>query len=143
MKQVLTVFLIAIGSFTLTAQTDSYTGTYERYIAPTNAGARTRTLILNPDGTFTFSEHRAKHPSQPEELKSGKGTWKVEKPNVIYFYVDEEKDMDNAHVLNFNNSKARFTQKSPRDKSDRIIPTSIRFYDSEISWIKGMKLLKK
>jgi len=143
MKQLLIIFFIYIVSYNITAQADSYIGTYERYMAPVNAGARTRILSLNADGTFTFSEHRAEHPSQPEDLKSGKGIWKVEKPNVIYFYVDEEKDVDDTFVLNFNNSKARFTQKSPRDTSDRIIPTSIRFYDSEIFWVKGMKLLKK
>lgn len=60
---------------------------------------------------------------------------------LIYFLTDSE-DFDEIHTLNFNNTKARFITKSPRDKSNKDIKTSIEFYDSEISWLKRNYFLK-
>ena len=125
----------------LTPQESTYVGTYERFSDPVNAGARTYRLILNANGTFSFHLHREAHPSQPEKNRYGKGTWKLEKKHVIYFYTDST-DLDTKFQLDFDTSKARVKRKSPRDKSDRIIKESLRFYDSEIFWIKGLELFK-
>ena len=45
--------------------------------------------------------------------------------------------------MDFTGSKARFNKKSPRDKSDKIVKESIRFYESDLSEIKGLELFKK
>ncbi len=115
-------------------------GVYEMRIDATN-GRIIDTLTLNSDGTFVFHEYdKVEGGLPPERDTYGKGKWKLEK-NVILFSVDKN-DLDKKHTLNFNNSKARFISKSPRDKSEREISTSIKFYDSEIFWIKGRTLLK-
>ena len=46
------------------------------------------------------------------------------------------------HTLNFTNTKARYITKSPRDTSEKEVKNHLRFYDSEISWIKGNKLFR-
>ena len=99
-------------------------------------------LDLKVDGTFTFHIYRKISHKNPEENFYEKGTWKVEKENVIYFYTDIESDIDEKYTLDFNNTKARYITKSPRDKSDKIVKTHLRFYESETSWLKGYKLFK-
>lgn len=100
------------------------------------------TLTLNADGTFVFHEYD-KHDGgvPPERNKYAKGAWKLHK-NLIYFSTNQS-DFDEKHTLDFNNTKARFISKSPRDKSDRVIETALLFYESEIPWVKGRRLLKK
>ena len=48
-----------------------------------------------------------------------------------------------TYTMNFSNSKARYITKSPRDKSDKVLKTSLRFYESDIFHIKGLELFKE
>lgn len=132
-------FLLLLSS--LIANSQDVVGNYEVRYESSNALTIDK-LILNADGTFVFHEYD-KHDGgiPPERNKYGKGTWKLDK-NLIYFTTDKS-DFDEKHTLNFNTTKARFISKSPRDKSNRDIKTSIRFYESEIFWISGRTLLKK
>lgn len=102
-------------------------------------------LALNLDGTFIFQVYDKNYSMTPnktnERNKYGKGTWKAEK-NLIYFYADEKTDFDEKYTLDFNNTKARFITKSPRDKSDRVIKTALLFYESDIFWVKRWQLFK-
>lgn len=137
------IFLVfSLFNVPISAQNNSseISGVYEMRIDVTNA-LIIDTLTLNSDGTFVFHEYD-KHEKgiPPERNNYGKGSWRIEK-NVILFSVNKN-DLDTKHTLNFNNSKARFISKYPRDKSDREIRTSIKFYDSEIFWIKGRALIK-
>lgn len=124
-------------------QTTTYTGVYEMRYELSNGGLLERTLSLNPDGTFLFHLFKKIDSSQPEDNKYAKGIWKVEKEHIIYFYTDHKTDIDEIHTLNFNNTKARYHSKSKRDKSERIIKKSLIFYNSDIFWVKSMKLFKK
>ena len=68
----------------------------------------------------------------------GKGEKKL-----IFFYTDTTREVDETYTMDFTNSKARINRKSPRDKSDKIVKESIRFYESDLSIIKGLELFKE
>ncbi len=142
MKKTLTLLLV-IFTFTLAAQTEKYTGKYVAHYDFNENGTITYTLILKTDGTFTFHNYRKISDKNPEENSYGQGTWKIEKENVLYFNTDENLDIDDKYTISFTNTKARYHTKSPRDKSDKIVKTKLKFYDSEIPWIKGWELFKK
>jgi len=123
-------------SLSLAAQAGSYTISYN-----TPQGDIRYALILKEDSSFTYHFYRfSKCASCRKENYYAKGKWLIEK-KIIYFSSSAD-DMDDTYTLNFNNSKAHFIKKSPRDKTDRVIPEALHFYESEISWVKGMKLLK-
>ncbi|WCO01556.1 hypothetical protein [Psychroserpens ponticola] len=120
---------------------NSLIGTYEMKLEASNALIIDK-LTLNQNGTFEFHEYdRHDNGIPPERNKYAKGTWVSDK-NIIYFTAINS-DIDSTHQLNFNATKARFISKSPRDKSDRVIETSLLFYESELFWITGRTLLKK
>ena len=100
------------------------------------------TLSLKLDGTFTFHFYRNIDPTQPKENSYGKGTWKLDKKRVI-FQVDKEIDINKKYTLDFTNTKARFIKKVPRGKSSNKKETLFLFYESEMFWIKGLKLREK
>ncbi|WP_297798508.1 hypothetical protein [uncultured Eudoraea sp.] len=100
------------------------------------------TLTLREDGTFTFHFHRDHKASIPVITnKYGKGTWSMD-GKVVSFFANEQGDFDEKHTLDFNNSRARFITKSPRDKTDRVIKTRLKFFESEIFWIEGLEIIK-
>ncbi len=74
--------------------------------------------------------------------KYGKGKWKAEK-NIVSFFTDKISDIDEKHNLDFENSKARFISKSPRDETDKIIKTSLQFFESKIFWIEKLQIFKE
>ena len=115
-------------------------GTYISEFNGTN-GSSKRTLTLNSNGTFLFHTYEFHDRGIPQERNFyGKGSWTSEN-NVIYF-MSPQSDIDDKFTLDFSNTKAKFDSKSPRDKSNRDIKTSLRFYESKVFWFKGMMLLK-
>ena len=131
--------IVVLVSTQVIAQTDSIDGKY--FLDTKNSDIVKRTLVLNTDGTFEFyayEKHEAGIP--PEKNFYAKGLWSSNK-NLVSFSA-ENGDFDEKFTLNFNNTKARFHTKSPRDKSIREIKTTLRFYESKIFWIKGMTLVK-
>ncbi|GAA4802999.1 hypothetical protein [Litoribaculum gwangyangense] len=109
-------------------------------------GTKTKwTLILNDDGTFSYHFLRdisSISKANIEENFYGKGTWKAEN-NIVYFHTNKETDLDEKYNIDFTNSKARYITKSPRDKSDRVVKTALHFYESNLFYIKGLKLFKE
>lgn len=100
------------------------------------------TITLNQDGTFLYHFLRdLAGVGNPEEHFYGKGTWKKEE-KVIMFFSNKE-DLNEEYTVNLNNSKARYITKSPRDKSDKIVKTALRFYDSERFHIPGLIVFKE
>ena len=139
MKHILS-FLILTFYLSLCAQSKEHAGKYESSTLGEEFSLINK-LTLNPNGTFLFHYYRYIENGIPkEENKHGKGTW-ISKDKLIFFSADKN-DVNESHVLDFNNSKARFISKSPRDKSAKIVKTSIRFYESDIFWITGRTLLK-
>ncbi len=135
------LLIIVLSAFSLNLFGQS--GTYVREPNLVDGTKIKWTLTLNPDGTFLYNFFRdVVGELNPEENFYGKGTWKSENKTILFF-ADKNKDIDETYTKNFNNSKALIKRKHPRDKSDRIIKTSIRFYSSEIMEIPGLELFLK
>ena len=103
------------------------------------------TLTLNENGTFLYHFLRdlsAISKPNKEENFYGKGTWKAEK-NQVVFSSDKEADLDEKYIYDFTNTEARWITKSPRDLSDKVVKESLLLYKSDLSVIKGLKLIKK
>ena len=132
-------FLFVLSSIIINAQDVS--GTYQLTVNATN-GDLQRTLTLNADGTFEFYNfERHVQGIPPEKHIYGKGTWTQNKKLISFF--SEASDLNDKFTLDFSGTKARFISKSPRDKSNRNIETALSFYESDIFWISGMKLVKQ
>lgn len=99
-----------------------------------------RTLTLHQDGTFSFHNYKRDENGIPKETNTyGKGHWKIDKKVVSF----SSSSLDGTFTLDFNETKARYISKSPRDTSDRVIKTALRFYQSNLFWVKGMTLEKQ
>ncbi|ESU24435.1 hypothetical protein FEDK69T_08820 [Flavobacterium enshiense DK69] len=141
MKTIFTI-LILISNLTLYSQENKAVGDYLLSIKTNESDLKEWKLTLNENGTFFFHYYsNVKFEIPSERNIYGKGKWTM-KNNVISFYSDKQKDLDEKHTLNFNNSKARFVIKSPRDKTDKIVKTRLHFLESEIFWMKGTELFK-
>ncbi len=140
MKKLFLLLIITIG-FSLSAQTENYAGTYILHLEGKDASILDYTLHLNTDNTFQFTSFQKLLDTRGEHDKYnyGKGTWKVE--NKIIKFTTEKTDLDEKHTLNFSGSTARLIKKSPRDTSEKVVPTSLQFYKSEIFWIANLKLI--
>jgi hypothetical protein len=135
MKIIFTI-LILIFNLTIFSQTQDVIGNYKCIIETKDSSLFKYELTLSQDGTFSFHYYsNIKEGIPPEVNKYGKGNWTI-KNNVISFFSDKQKDIDEKYTLDFTNSKARFVTKSPRYESLKIIKTQLRFLESEIFWMK-------
>jgi len=141
MKALFTI-LILISNLTLFSQSDKVIGDYALTLGNEESHLIEYKLTLNQDGTFFFHSYsKIKQGIPPVVNKYGKGKW-TEENKVISFFSDKQKDFDEKHTLDFTNSKARFVIKSPRDKTDQIIKTRLKFLESEIFWISRIDMIK-
>ena len=141
MKPIFTI-LFLISSLTLFSQTENVVGNYKLILETKDNSSFEYELTLNQDGTFSFHYYsNIKQGIPPEVNKYGKGNWTI-KNNVITFFSDKQKDFDEKYTLDFTNTKARFVTKSPRDKSEEIIKTQLKFLESEIFWMRRIDIDK-
>lgn len=141
MKKIFTL-LILISNLTLFSQTQEVLGNYKLTLETKDSSSFKYEVVLSQDGTFSFHYYsNIKQGIPPEVNKYGKGNWTINN-NVISFFSDKQKDFDEKFTLDFTNTKARFVTKSPRDKSDKIIKTQLRFLDSEIFWMRRIDIDK-
>ena len=141
MKNLLVLWLTTL-SLTLTAQSDIYNGKYSIKYEADNGDYHGYEMTLDPDGTFIFHSYsKISKGIPPEKYSYGKGNWRAEK-NIVSFSTDKIIDLDETHSLDFSKTKARYVIRSLRDKSDRVVPTRLKFYQSDIFWVKGEELLK-
>lgn len=141
MKLLLTTVLLI---FTLTAfpQSNTVIGTYVLTLGTKENDTFEYKLTLSQDSTFYFHYcSNIKRGIPPEKHKYGKGKWSEQK-NVISFRTDKKSDLDEKHILDFTNSKARFIVKSPRNKTESVIKTRLLFLESDIFWMKNIAMLK-
>jgi len=138
MKQLLLILLTAY-SLTANSQTDNCIGNYSFYSKSLKGEIVDYQIQLKADNTFLFTSYV--YNGMNEYRSSGKGTWKVQN-KTIHFKTDTT-DLDQNHTLNFTGTTARVIKKSPRDLSDKIIPTTLQFYKSDIRIIENLKLLLK
>lgn len=140
MKKFLLLFVFSAIALS-TVQSQSISGEYLRKRETASGEIFALTLVLKADQTFTFHYYQTFLALNPEQNIYGKGTWSVDK-NIVSFSTDEKTDLDKIHTLNFNNTKARYITKSPRDTSDKVVKTAVSFYKSDIPWMKGSELSK-
>jgi hypothetical protein len=141
MKTLFTTLLLLL-SFILFSQPDKVVGEYKLVLETKDNNRFEYQLQLSQDGTFSFQYYsKITQGIPPEKTMYGKGKWSVEN-NVISFFTEKEKDINDKHTLDFANSKARFIIKSPRDKTDRIVNTKLIFLKSEIFWMERIEMLK-
>ena len=137
MKYLLT-FIVVLSSLSMNAQNAA--GVYQ-IKSDSEEHSSIRTLTLNNDGTFEFHGYDKNHDVIGNKTNYyGKGTWTKEK-KVITFST-EASDLDLKYTLDFNNSKARFNSKSPRDKTDRVIANFIVFYETDVFIAQRLKLFQ-
>lgn len=142
MKQLL-LFLFITLNFGFTVQTEDYSGIYNFHSEGKDGHILDYNIHLNPDNTFLFTSYlrivdiRGNHDTHTK----GKGTWRIE--NKIIKFTTASSDLDENHTLDFTGTTARIIKKSPRDLSDKMIPTALQFYKSEIRTIENLKLLLK
>jgi hypothetical protein len=141
MKKIISI-LILLFNFTVYSQTDKAAGDYQLSLKSENGDLNEWKLTLNENGTFLFHYYsNVKFEIPSVKNTYGKGQWTI-KNNLISFTSDKQKDLDEKHTLNFNNSKARFIIKSSKNKTDQIIKTRIKFLESDIFWMKGTEIFK-
>lgn len=143
MKSIILLIFLIVANSTLLAQPESYVGNYTKRSESTQSKSILEySLTLNSDSTFLIHIYRNLDPSQPEENWFGKGTWKLEGTHTLVFYSNEQSDLDEKYTLNCTNTKARSNRKSPRNTSLKVEKESLRFFQSEILWLKGLELFK-
>jgi hypothetical protein len=140
--KLITTTLLLIFNLTLFAQSNQFAGDYTRSLSEEGKHTIEYKLTLNQDGTFVFHSYSKMQGGTPPEVnKYGKGKWSA-KDNLITFSSNKKEDFDAKYTLDFNNSKARFVTKNPRDKTDQIISTRLTFLESEISWLQRLDVFK-
>ncbi|KFF19119.1 copper resistance protein NlpE N-terminal domain-containing protein [Flavobacterium hydatis] len=141
MKLLITTLLL-ISNLTLFAQSKAFAGDYNRTLTEEGKHNIEYKLTLNQDGTFLFHSYsKIQEGTPPEVNKYGKGKW-TSKDNVITFSSNKKEDFDDKYTLDFNNSKARFVTKNPKDKTDQVIKTKLTFLESGIFWMKKLDIFK-
>jgi hypothetical protein len=141
MKTLFTI-LILLYNLTLFSQVDKVIGDYQLLFKYKEGDLKEWKLTLNEDGTFFFQHHsNVKFDVPSEKNIYGIGTWTMEN-NVISFFSDKQNDLDKKNTLDFTNSKARFITKSPKNKTNQIIKTRVKFLESDIFWMKRTELFK-
>ncbi len=138
MKQFFLILLL-ITNFSTNAQTEDFSGTYAFYSKSIKGEIVDYKIQLNKDQTFIFKSYV--YNGMKEYHPNGKGTCKVEYKTLKF--TTETADINQEYTLNFTGTTARVIKKSPRDTSDKVVPTALQFYKSEIRIIENLKLLLK
>ena len=141
MKLLITTLLL-IFNLTLFAQSSNFAGDYNRTLTEEGKHKIEYKLTLNQDGTFEFHSYSKMQGGTPPETNSyGKGKWSS-KDNVITFSSNKNEDFNDKYTLDFNNSKARFVTKNPKNKTDQVIKTKLTFLESGIFWMQKLDVFK-
>ncbi|MGC1632906.1 MAG: hypothetical protein WA749_12420 [Gelidibacter sp.] len=148
MKKFILLFAVLSSYFVVHAQAtvQSVAGVYQRNLINTTDNNIIYTLNLKADGTFEFHSYDKFQLGTPknsrfnERNQYAKGSWKLDEKVVTFSTAST--DFDEKFTLDFDTSKARFISKHPRDKSDKVVETALRFYESKIFWIEHLYILK-
>ena len=115
-------------SISAVGQNDTTKIVYEKIYDLKDGSFHKRTLTLYSNGNFLFHSYRRIKPDRADENHYAKGTW-TEKKDLYLFSTNGITDIDEKHTLNFDKSRARVFKDG-----------SLKFLNSEISWVKGMPL---
>ena len=143
MKNLLILFLV-LSITTAKAQTKDFIGIY-MLKEDTENGVIQHKMALHEEGTFLFSTFFSPSDSADKmlEIKSmyGSGKWRAN-GNQVFFVVDKEEDFDEDRVLDFSKTRARIQKPVPDSTNGENRSDQLVFFDSDIFWVKGLKLNK-
>ncbi|MCE2611801.1 hypothetical protein LVD13_02375 [Flavobacteriaceae bacterium D16] len=139
----LLVYLVSLT--TIQAQSDEFVGIYILKKEADN-GVTQHKMVLDEEGSFLFSAFFSPKDRDGKmlEIKSdyGSGKWRVNRDQV-FFTVDKDKDFDTERTLDFSRTRARIQKPSILNSNGKTKPVMLVFFDSDILWVKGLKLAKQ
>ena len=143
MKAIFTILILISNFLTSFSQSAEVVGDYKLILGAEGKNELLEyKLTLSQDGTFLFHYYsNIKNGIPPIVNKYGKGKWTIEN-NVVSFFSVKQIDSNEKFNLDFTNTKARFITKSPRDKTDQIVKTRLKFLKSDIVWMSRIEMLK-
>ena len=144
MRPFLILFFFAI-SGTITAQSDEFFGIYI-FQEEAETGVLQHKMVLDEEGTFLFSTFFSPKDVEGKmmEIQSdyGSGKWRANS-DQLFFLVDRKMDFDEDRTLDFSKTRARLEKPSPSNPKGDKEPMLLVFFDSDIPWVKGLKLQKQ
>ena len=144
MRPILILFFLVF-SQTIAAQADEFVGIY-LFKEEAENGIIQHKMVLDEEGTFLFSSFFSPNDIEGKmlEIKSmyGSGKWRIN-GNQVFFVVDKVADFDEDRILDFSNTRARFQESTPDSTNGETGPMQLVFFDSNITWVKGLRLLKQ
>jgi len=139
----LLVYLVSLT--TIQAQSDEFIGIYILKKEAEN-GVTQHKMVLDEEGTFLFSTFFSPNDKDGKMLaiKSdyGSGEWRAN-GDQVFFIVDKDKDFDAERTLDFSRTRARLQKPSIPNSKGKTKPETLVFFDSDIFWVKGLKLAKQ
>ena len=142
MKIYKTIFLLLAG-FQAFSQVNGPVGDYILQMGSKDRHFIEYQLSLNADSTFLFYAYTESKISEPKTAHQyGKGKWEF-RDKQLAFLTNPDSDLNEKFTLDLNNSRAHFISKSPRAIRDRPVKTRLKFFESDIFWIKGIEMNKK
>ncbi|MDX1315259.1 MAG: hypothetical protein R3356_07130 [Eudoraea sp.] len=128
-----------------TAQTEEFIGIYIFKADAENAVIQHK-MVLEEEGKFLFSTFFSPKDRDGKmmEIRSdyGSGQWRAN-GDQVFFQVDSDSDFDKDRTLDFSNTRARLEKPSPRNLKGEKGPILLVFFDSDIPWVKGLRLPKQ
>lgn len=141
MKTLLLSIVIAC-SVILSAKSQTIEGTYTNKWESSSGEFVAYTLTLNPDGSFAFKSYQKFLGQEEEKRTTATGTYKFEN-YLLVLATDLSNETDNALIANLNNCKARLSKISTRKVNSTGEKPSLKFYQSDVFYAKGMELYKQ
>lgn len=135
------ITLFASFAFSFAVQSQNIEGTYTNTWESEAGGALTYTLTLHSDSTFQFVSHRVFETSIPSKTITADGTWNNNNRLLILATEVSSETIDLVEKLNKN--KAKYKAYPPRHRKFKLVKPSLKFYESEVFYAKGMKLFKE
>ncbi|MEO6348915.1 MAG: hypothetical protein ABIO60_13510 [Aquaticitalea sp.] len=140
MKNLLTLLWVSC-VFCSTTLAQTMEGTYSNTWENSAGASLTYTLTLKPNGTFLFESYRIYETADPSKFVAVKGTW-AQNDRLLTLNTETSAG-DDELVKNLNSTQARLEEYSPRHIQYGKIKPSLKFYESEVFYAKGMKLEKE
>jgi hypothetical protein len=142
MKIFKTVFLL-LGGLQVFSQANEPVGDYSLQMGRKDSHFIEYQLSLKADSTFLFYAYTESKISEPKVAHQyGKGKWEFRDKQVA-FLTNPDTDLNEKSTLDLSNSRAHFISKSPRAITDRPVKTRLKFFESEVLWIKGIEMNKE
>lgn len=137
--------LILFFAASVEAQNPDFAGIYIFKVDAEN-GVIQHKMVLEEEGSFLFSAFFSPKDREGKmrQIKSdyGSGDWHT-KGDQLLFTVNKNEDFDKDRTLDFSNTRARLEKPSPSNLKGAKSQIDLVFFDSDIPWVKGLRLPKQ